>query len=83
MYYAGTEAGFSCKPVSLFVSKDILLCDGCCEELCLSSGGETLYQNCLRSPPDIVVCGKWYFFLLLLLIGKEIEARLGGCYLIH
>ena len=33
-------------------------------------------QNCLRSPPDIVVCCKWYFFLLL--IGKEIEARLGG-----
>lgn len=44
MYYAGTEAGFSYKPVSLFVSKDILLCDGCCEELSSSLLVETLYR---------------------------------------
>lgn len=78
MYYAGTEAGFSCKPVSLFVSKDILLCDGCCEELSSSLLVETLYRIVFDLLPILLCVASGIFFLLLLLIGKEIEARLGG-----
>lgn len=60
------------------MSKDILLCDGCCEELSSSLLVETLYRIVFDLLLILLCVASGIFFLLLLLIGKEIEARLGA-----